>query len=42
MKSRTTTENNNKIIMEQILQRYKETIPDLLPIAEKALQSFIN
>jgi len=33
---------NNKIILEQILQNYKEIIPDLLPIVEKALQSLTS
>ncbi len=43
MKSRTTMENNNnKLILEQILQNYKEIIPDLLPIVDKALQSLIS
>jgi len=41
-KSRSTNENNNKIILEQILQNYKETIPELLPIVNKALQSLIS
>ena len=41
IKTRPTSENNNKIIMEQILQRYKETIPELLPIVDKALQSLM-
>jgi hypothetical protein len=34
--------NNNKLILEQILQNYKEIIPDLLPIVDKALQSLIS
>ncbi|CAF3882504.1 unnamed protein product [Rotaria sordida] len=42
IKSRTTIENNNKIIMEQILQKYKEIIPELLPFVDKALQNFLS
>jgi hypothetical protein len=41
MKSRTTNANNNKVIIEDILERYKETTPNLLPIVNKALQSLI-
>ncbi|CAF2042868.1 unnamed protein product [Rotaria magnacalcarata] len=42
MKSRNLNENSNKIIKEQILQKYKETMPDLLPFVEMTLQSFIS
>ncbi|CAF3964600.1 unnamed protein product [Rotaria sp. Silwood1] len=42
MKTRTTIENHNKIIMEQILQKYKETMPELLPFVDKALQNLIS
>jgi len=42
VKPRNPTENHNKIIVEQILQNYKETMPDLLPIVDKALQSLTS
>ncbi len=41
IKPRNTTDNN-KIIVEQILQNYKEIIPDLLPIVDKALQNLTS
>ncbi|CAF0863370.1 unnamed protein product [Adineta steineri] len=40
IKSTTNVENNN-IIIEQILKKYKEQASDLLPIVEKTLQDFI-
>lgn len=44
-KSQSTTDNNQAFVeqiqwtREQIVQKYREALPDLLPVIESALQS---
>ena len=42
MKSKSMTETNNKIIIEQILQKYQETIPELVPFVDKTLKNLVS
>lgn len=42
LKSRHSNENSNKEIAENILQKYTESMPQLLPFVKQALKDFMS